>query len=155
MIILFNFRPGLSASVSCRDIAVQSLHAMPNNPDHFLVCVKSPQAFVMTAQGQVIKTLSSGKVSGGDFVCATVSPQGLWAVLVANAFQLPVFIVMPGKWIYCVGEDGILYAFDSSSGQLESVLEISDREVIGVCHHPHRNLITTITENGELKMWKP
>lgn len=90
----------------------------------------------MTVQGKVVRTFSSGKLAGGDFVCATTSPQG--------------------KWIYCVGEDGIIYSFDGQSGQLESVLQVSDKEeVIGICHHPNRNLITTITANGELKLWKP
>lgn len=50
-----------------------------------------------------------GKVVGGDFLCAAVSPQG--------------------KWVYCVGEDGVCYVFDSSTGQLESVLQVADREV--------------------------
>lgn len=50
-----------------------------------------------------------GKLSGGDFLCATVSPKG--------------------RWIFCVGEDGVCYVFDAQSGQLESVLQVADREV--------------------------
>jgi hypothetical protein len=52
----------------------------------------------------------TGKAVGGDFLCAAVSPQG--------------------KWVYCVGEDGVCYVFDSSTGQLESVLQVADREVL-------------------------
>jgi WD40 repeat-containing protein SMU1 len=54
-----------------------------------------------------------------------------------------------------MGEDGVLYMFDCDSGQLESVLQIADREVIGISHHPNRNLIATITDNGELRLWRP
>jgi WD40 repeat-containing protein SMU1 len=54
-----------------------------------------------------------------------------------------------------MGEDGILYIFDAINGQLESVLQITDREVIGITHHPYRNIITTITDDGLLKLWKP
>jgi hypothetical protein len=50
---------------------------MPNNPDQIMVCTKSSQAFLMTAQGQVIRSYSSGKAAGGDFICATISPQGI------------------------------------------------------------------------------
>jgi hypothetical protein len=35
--------------------------------------------------------------------------------------------------VYCVGEDGVCYVFDSQTGQLESVLHVADREVSGVC----------------------
>lgn len=52
-----------------------------------------------------------GKAIGGDFLCAAVSPRG--------------------KWIYCVGEDGVCYVFDAQTGQLESVLQVADREVRG------------------------
>jgi WD40 repeat-containing protein SMU1 len=69
-----------------------------------------------------------------------------------------------GKWIYCVGEDGVLYAFDALTSALEGTLEISSplapsgesgREVIGVTHHGSRNLIATITDDGVLKTWRP
>ena len=60
----------------------------------------------------------------------------------------------------------MMYIFDSLTGQLENVLEICDSasggtgdgarcEVIGVSHHPHRNLIASITDDGTLKTWKP
>jgi WD40 repeat-containing protein SMU1 len=64
-------------------------------------------------------------------------------------------ITMTGKWIHCVGEDGVVYSFDAAAGQLENVLQVSDREVIGVSHHPLRSLLMTITDDGQLKIWKP
>lgn len=64
-----------------------------------------------------------------------------------------------------MAEDGIMYIFDSLTGQLENILEISTSaaagasgvatEVIGISHHPSRNLIASITDDGTLKTWKP
>lgn len=63
-----------------------------------------------------------------------------------------------------MGEDGVMYIFDSVTGQLENVLEVSTptdptggagNEVIGISHHPSRNVVASITDNGTLKTWKP
>ena len=44
--------------------------------EYLIVVTNSYQAHMITIQGKVIKTFSSGKMTGGDFVCATLSPQG-------------------------------------------------------------------------------
>lgn len=55
-----------------------------------------------------------------------------------------------------MGEDGVMYVFDAAGGQLESVLPVAEgKDVIAITHHPHRNLVSTITDDGELKIWKP
>lgn len=34
------------------------------------------------------------------------------------------------------------------------LIQVHDKGVIGLCHHPHRNLLTTFSEEGELRTWK-
>jgi WD40 repeat-containing protein SMU1 len=134
---LLTFRPGQAAgSVVTRELAVHTIQLMPNSTDQVFICTSSSQAFIMTIQGQLVKKFWSGKQSGGDFTCATVSPQG--------------------KWVYCVGEDGVMYIFDTRTGQLENVLTVSEGpQVLSVVHHPHRNIMATTTNNECLKIWKP
>jgi len=128
---LYSFQPPQTSSA---ELSVNSVLFMPNSPEQLVVCNRSPTLYVTTLSGQLIRALSSGKREGGDFVQCCVSPQG--------------------GWVHAVAEDSHLYSFDVREGKLQHLLKVHEKDVIGVSIHPHRNLVATWSDDGNLRLWR-
>ncbi|KAL8270586.1 hypothetical protein Esti_005485 [Eimeria stiedai] len=103
--------------------------------DLIYVCTKSNTISLMNYSGKTIKTWTSGKKQGGDFVAACISPRA--------------------EWILCAAEDQSLYCFANATGKLEHVMKIHEQDVIGVAHHPNNNVVVSWGFDGCLNVLKP
>jgi len=131
---LQTFRP--PAPASGVELSINSLCFIPTQPDHVVVCNRSPNLYVMSLSGELIQTLTAGASAhkeGGDFVMCAVSSQG--------------------GWLHCVAEDSRLYCFELASGSVGHSLKAHDKDVIGLAIHPHRNVVATWADEGTLKLW--
>jgi len=121
-------------SVNCCVLAPREGSAKEEEAQ-FFVCCRHNTIHLMNTAGQVLRSFSSGKKSSGDFVTMTISPKG--------------------NWLYAVGEDHTLYSFSSSTGKLEQMMLVAEQDVIGVIHHPNRNIVCAYSADGKLAILKP
>eukprot|EP00854_Cymbomonas_tetramitiformis_P015302 gene15302-18105_t len=127
------FRP--PAATAGTETTVNSVHLFPKNSDQIVVCTRSPQVFIMTMQGQVVKSFQSGKREGGDFVSAWVSPHG--------------------DWIYCM-------VWDFNSGKLKKDLQFQaedafmmhDDAVLSINFSRDSESLVSGSQDGKIKVWK-
>eukprot|EP00928_Gymnodinium_smaydae_P046397 TRINITY_DN30906_c0_g1_i1.p1 TRINITY_DN30906_c0_g1~~TRINITY_DN30906_c0_g1_i1.p1 ORF type:complete len:563 (-),score=146.97 TRINITY_DN30906_c0_g1_i1:22-1614(-) len=110
-------------------------HAAHGDEECIYVCSRTNTLLLMNLQGQVLKSFSSGKKERGDFVAQLVSPKG--------------------EWLYGVAEDHTLYAFSTLSGNIEQTLKVATKDVIGLCHHPSRNVVAAYAADGTMAFLKP
>eukprot|EP00210_Caulerpa_lentillifera_P003733 g3566.t1 len=122
------------AHTSTSQAALLSVELNPKSPDQFLVAPRSSSLLVISQYGEVLTTLQSGKEADGDFIGMVTGPKG--------------------EWYYALGEDSCLYCFSAATNKLEHLLQVHKKGAIGLCHHPHRNLIATFNSEGETKVWK-
>jgi WD40 repeat-containing protein SMU1 len=131
---LLSFRPDAIAAQSLiNEIALLSIFVVPNTPDYVIVCAKNKQAFMLTPQGRLIQKYSAAEITN-DFLSFALSCHG--------------------KYLYCATMDGKVIVFNVADGSIEETLAIEDREIIGMFHHPQRNMLVTMTDHGLLKLWK-
>lgn len=118
------------------EVAVNAVLLHPNQADHIIVCNRSSSVYTATFVGQVVKSWSSGRRIGGNFVAAAVSPRA--------------------TFLYCLGEDGNLYCFNMKEGRLDHLLAAHSGSgaPIGVVQHPLRNLVATYADEADFKLWK-
>lgn len=102
---------------------------------HIFVCTRTNTLMLMNLSGQVVKSFSSSKREDGNFVAVLPSPKG--------------------EWLYGVAEDHRLYSFSIESGGLESTMKVANKEAIGLCHHPNRNVLAVYATDGTLAFLKP
>jgi len=112
-----------------------SLRAADAEDSLIFVCMRTNTILLMNLSGQVLKSFSSGKREQGDFVAMTTSPKG--------------------EWLYACAEDLKLYCFSVDTGELEHTAKVAEKEIVGITHHPSRNVLAIYASDGTLAFFKP
>ena len=70
------------------------------------------------------------------------------------AAAAPRTVSPKGEWLHAVAEDNMLYSFSVASGGLEQTLKVAEKEIIGLTHHPTRNIVAGFAGDGTMVFMK-
>eukprot|EP00002_Diphylleia_rotans_P015914 TRINITY_DN3081_c0_g2_i1.p1 TRINITY_DN3081_c0_g2~~TRINITY_DN3081_c0_g2_i1.p1 ORF type:complete len:511 (+),score=109.74 TRINITY_DN3081_c0_g2_i1:69-1601(+) len=116
------------------ELTINSVTLLPRTQEQLVICNRSNTIHVMNFQGQIVKSFTTGMKESGDFVCCCVSPKG--------------------DFLYAIAEDNFLYAFNVKTGHVEVTYKTHEKEVNGISHHPHKNIVITYSDDGTLRIWR-
>jgi WD40 repeat-containing protein SMU1 len=119
--------------------AVVSVNMMPCGK-RLLVCTKGAKACICDVKdGRELISFKLPSGRGGDVQGAALSCRG--------------------KFVYLAAEDGTLCVFDAETGRFHAEVMVSRggggrKGVVGAQHHPCRNLLVTLGEDGNFRIFR-
>ena len=112
------------------DASMAQILRLPRQSDQFLICGRTHTIRLINGKGGVLQEYKAK----ADIVSLAIS---------ANQ-----------KLVYGLGEDHVLYCFNKDDGMLEDVVKLHKKEVLGIVHHPHRNIMASFSVDRTMKIWK-
>mmetsp|Transcript_23035 Transcript_23035/g.37003 ORF Transcript_23035/g.37003 Transcript_23035/m.37003 type:complete len:120 (-) Transcript_23035:140-499(-) len=70
------------------------------------------------------------------------------------SYAVVIFIILRNKIMYAMGDDQVLYCFNCEDGSVQDAVRLHAKEVIGITHHPHRNILASFSTDGTMKIWR-
>eukprot|EP00467_Chlorarachnion_reptans_P004427 CAMPEP_0114498094 /NCGR_PEP_ID=MMETSP0109-20121206/6689_1 /TAXON_ID=29199 /ORGANISM="Chlorarachnion reptans, Strain CCCM449" /LENGTH=507 /DNA_ID=CAMNT_0001675549 /DNA_START=52 /DNA_END=1572 /DNA_ORIENTATION=+ len=109
--------------------SVLKVKRFAKHADRVMLCLRSPNLEMYSLIGKKVKSFEAKS----DMVDVAFSPRS--------------------KLIYAVGEDQVLYCWNSEDDALEDAVRLHAKEVLGIAHHPHRNILASFSVDGTMKIW--
>jgi len=124
-----------------QEIAVRSLLLQPGGADQIVVCNASGTVYVCNvATGRVVKEFALETTKDG--------------ALKGSRHFIAVSLSSKGNFLYALGDDRILYCFDFASTKLIHAMKLHTDDVLGICHHPQRDIMASWSTDHLIKVWR-
>ncbi|KAF9433925.1 Serine/threonine-protein kinase smu1 [Entomortierella beljakovae] len=163
---LRSFTPhdGTGTMAGSSGLTVNSCIPFPK-PNQILVCMKSPTAYLLTMEGELIRKFMSpeSQTEGGvkDLTAASAArasgagdsakKEGLG---VPMTDYMAVSLSPQSEIVYCLAENSQIHCFYSDTGKLIKSFPVAEGEVISMVSHPFSNVLAINTVDGRVLLWK-
>lgn len=134
--------------------------------DRFLVCNRSPWAYIVDGKGAVVRALTALADGGAGMEDGNVTTQGeskQQRSLGAVGLEHVAAATSPkGEYVYAATEGGTLHAFLADTGRAVASWTVAARgggggagaEVVGVAAHPFANILAVYSDDGVVSLWR-
>ena len=123
-----------STASSGADATLTRVIPFEHDPERFVVCQNGNSVHLMTTSGAVRSFTTEAASKEKALISCTVSPKE--------------------SWIYAPSMDGTIHCF-SVADEDTKVVKVDDKNALGICHHPRKNILATFSSSGLLRVWMP
>ncbi|KAF9114735.1 Serine/threonine-protein kinase smu1 [Mortierella sp. AM989] len=163
---LRSFTPhdGTGTMAGSSGLTVNSCIPFPK-PNQILVCMKSPTAYLLTMEGEMIRKFMSpdsqteGAIKDLNAAAAAraagagdgAKKEGLG---VPMTDYMAISLSPQSEIVYCLAENSQVHCFYSDTGKLIKSIPVAEGEVISMVSHPFSNVLAINTVDGRVLLWK-
>jgi len=122
---------------SYKVLSVRSMVRISGRPDMWIVAAGTPDMRVFNLISGGVQRVYTVKAAGG------APPQFVFASTSAKA-----------KFVYGASADGIVCCFDRDSGKPSGFFKAHAKELLGIVHHPIKNILATFSADHTVRLWK-
>jgi WD40 repeat-containing protein SMU1 len=120
--------------VGASTAAITQVAMHPVRQDTFLVCNRSQALHLVNVRAQILASFHLPSDTQAIIQCMAFSPKA--------------------RYLYAGTDDGYLYCWEASTGRVEHIMRLHQKEVIGLAHHPKRNMLASWAEDGTVQLWR-
>lgn len=119
------------------DKSIATITQFPFKPELVFVAFKANFINLIKMDGAVLKTF-------------TVPPQSTVEVSFVS-----LAVSSKGKYLYASDMNQIIYCFSVETGKLLNAAKAHEKDVLAMAHHPHLNVLSTVSCDGSMRIWCP
>ncbi|KAG0266594.1 Serine/threonine-protein kinase smu1 [Mortierella polycephala] len=157
----FSPHDGTGTMAGAAGLTVNSCIPFPR-PNQILVCMKSPTAYLLTMDGEMIrKFISPESATEGaikDMAAASAPTGGDGMKKEGLGVPMTDFVTTSlspqAEIVYCLAENSQVHCYYSDNGKLIKSIPVAEGEVISMVAHPFSNVLAVNTVDGRVLLWK-
>ena len=145
-------------------VSIRHIMVNPNCKNHNEIFVINESLIVYVINikdGHVVRTIQSTKLVTNYLTKQkaamqemALSSKSIGQQSYQNSF-IDACLSCRAGYLYVLAQDCVVYVFSTATSKLLNVIKVHENDVLGIRHHPHRNILASYSKDRSLKVWRP